>query len=153
MLTAELNTTDFHGLLSAIDKIREVLHENKTITLSEIAVVGEQSVGKSSVLEAISGIQLPRAQDMCTRCPLELRMKVSTDKEYATIRGREDEEEIVINDLLKVSELVQDFMQKIAGEGKNVSSNPIILTVYKRAIPYDLILIDLPGITRYASRG
>ncbi|CAF4051832.1 unnamed protein product, partial [Rotaria sp. Silwood1] len=43
--------------------------------------------GKSSVLEALSGIQLPRGQSICTRCPLELRMKNTTADEYATIRN------------------------------------------------------------------
>ncbi|CAF1559680.1 unnamed protein product, partial [Adineta ricciae] len=70
MLGEHLNSEESRGLLLAIDKMREILHGEK-ITLPEIVVVGDQSVGKSSVLEAISGIQLPRAQDSCTRCPLE----------------------------------------------------------------------------------
>ena len=32
-----------------------------------IAVVGSQSAGKSSLIEAISGITLPRASGTCTR--------------------------------------------------------------------------------------
>lgn len=33
-----------------------------------IAVLGSQSAGKSSLIEAISGITLPRASGTCTRC-------------------------------------------------------------------------------------
>ncbi|CAF1162122.1 unnamed protein product, partial [Rotaria sp. Silwood1] len=51
--------------------MREILHMEK-IPLPQIVVVGDQSVGKSSILEAISGVELPRAQNICTRCPLEL---------------------------------------------------------------------------------
>ncbi|CAL1697635.1 unnamed protein product [Somion occarium] len=35
--------------------------------LPRIAVIGNQSVGKSSLVEAISGITLPRASGTCTR--------------------------------------------------------------------------------------
>jgi GTPase SAR1 family protein len=148
MLGEQLNSTESRGLLLAIDKMREILHGEK-VTLPEIVVVGDQSVGKSSVLEAISGIQLPRAQNICTRCPLELRMKTAQDKEYATVRGSvECTTEKRIDDLTKIADEITQLTLKIAGKGCNVSSNPIYLTVYKRDILYDLTLIDLPGITR-----
>ena len=44
------------------------------IKLPSIIVVGDQSGGKSSVLESLSGITLPRGQNVVTRCPLILRM-------------------------------------------------------------------------------
>ncbi|CAF1276579.1 unnamed protein product [Rotaria sp. Silwood1] len=149
MLADELNTKESSGLLSAVDRMREILH-NEKITLPEIVVVGDQSVGKSSVLEAISGIQLPRAQNICTRCPLELRMKSTTGTEYAVIRSskRPENEAETLHDMNEISNVVMRLTKEIAGEGTNVSSTPIYLTVYKRNMPYDLTLIDLPGITR-----
>ncbi|CAF3370681.1 unnamed protein product [Rotaria socialis] len=149
MLVNELNTKESSGLLSAVDRMREILH-NEKITLPEIIVVGDQSVGKSSVLEAISGIQLPRAQNICTRCPLELRMKSTANIEYAIIRNSKRSEDAAetLNDMNEISNAVTRLTKEIAGEGTNVSSTPIYLTVYKRHMPYDLTLIDLPGITR-----
>ncbi|CAF1324106.1 unnamed protein product [Rotaria magnacalcarata] len=148
MLGEHLNSEESRGLLLAIDKMREILHGEK-ITLPEIVVVGDQSVGKSSVLEAISGIQLPRAQNICTRCPLELRMKTAHDKEYATIRsGVSCTTDKLIDDLSKIADEVTRLTSEIAGKGANVSPDPIYLTVFKRDILYDLTLIDLPGITR-----
>ena len=35
-----------------------------------IVVIGDQSSGKSSVLESISRISLPKGEGMVTRCPL-----------------------------------------------------------------------------------
>lgn len=98
------------------------------------------------MLEALSGIQLPRAQNICTRCPLELRMKhISTTlAEYATIRC-EGLSEIRINDFSQISKKVADCTIKLAGGLCNVSSSPIYLTVYKKDIQEDLTLIDLPG--------
>ncbi|CAF2562938.1 unnamed protein product [Rotaria sp. Silwood2] len=149
MLVDELNTKESSGLLSTVDRMREILH-NEKITLPEIVVVGDQSVGKSSVLEAISGIQLPRAQNICTRCPLELRMKSTIATEYAVIRSSKcsENEAETLYDMNEISNVVTRLTKEIAGEGTNVSSTPIYLTVYKRNMAYDLTLIDLPGITR-----
>ena len=153
MLGEQLNSDESRGLLLAIDKMRELLHGEK-VTLPEIVVVGDQSVGKSSVLEAISGIQLPRAQNICTRCPLELRMKTAQNEEYAIIRGSVGNTvEKRIDDLTKIADEVARLTSEIAGTGVDVSSNPIYLTVFKRDIMYDLTLIDLPGITRNALIG
>ncbi|KDR69881.1 hypothetical protein GALMADRAFT_128490 [Galerina marginata CBS 339.88] len=47
------------------------------IDLPQIAVIGSQSAGKSSLIESISGITLPRAAGTCTRCPTECRLSRS----------------------------------------------------------------------------
>ncbi|KAJ7814534.1 P-loop containing nucleoside triphosphate hydrolase protein [Mycena olivaceomarginata] len=48
------------------------------IDLPQIAVIGSQSAGKSSLIESISDITLPRAAGTCTRCTIELHF--ITDK-------------------------------------------------------------------------
>ncbi|DBA97858.1 TPA: hypothetical protein ACH3X3_012722 [Trebouxia sp. C0006] len=60
--------------LDAIDKVRHHLTE-VDIELPAIVVVGDQSSGKSSVLESLSGIGLPRGGNLVTRCPLELALR------------------------------------------------------------------------------
>ncbi|CAF4603734.1 unnamed protein product [Rotaria sp. Silwood1] len=148
MLNNELNTPESRRLLKVVDDMRETLHYEK-ISLPHIVVVGDQSVGKSSVLEALSGVQLPRAQNICTRCPLELRMKniPFNQTEYATIRC-EGIPEIKINKFSEIMKRITDCTVQLAGATNNVSSKPIYLTVYKKDIQADLTLIDLPGITR-----
>ncbi|THU86328.1 hypothetical protein K435DRAFT_868411 [Dendrothele bispora CBS 962.96] len=47
------------------------------IDLPQIAVIGNQSAGKSSLIESISGITLPRAAGTCTRCPTECSMSAN----------------------------------------------------------------------------
>ncbi|KIJ63510.1 hypothetical protein HYDPIDRAFT_40933 [Hydnomerulius pinastri MD-312] len=42
-----------------------------------IAVIGSQSAGKSSLIESISGITLPRSAGTCTRCPTECKLSHS----------------------------------------------------------------------------
>ncbi|KLO09761.1 hypothetical protein SCHPADRAFT_857550 [Schizopora paradoxa] len=47
------------------------------IDLPRVVVIGNQSAGKSSLVEAISGITVPRAAGTCTRCPMECRLQHS----------------------------------------------------------------------------
>ncbi|KAI0746433.1 P-loop containing nucleoside triphosphate hydrolase protein [Daedaleopsis nitida] len=47
------------------------------LELPRIVVIGNQSAGKSSLVEAISGINVPRDPGTCTRCPMECRLSHS----------------------------------------------------------------------------
>ena len=53
--------------IDLIDNLRHLGLE-KDVALPSIVVVGDQSAGKSSTLEAISGIQLPRGSGRCYTC-------------------------------------------------------------------------------------
>ena len=58
--------------LDLIDTLRaQGVHED--LPLPQIAVMGDQSSGKSSVLEALSGVPFPRGTGLVTRCPTQLR--------------------------------------------------------------------------------
>ena len=48
------------------------------LSLPKIAVIGDQSSGKSSLIEAISQIKVPRGDGKCTRCPMEVRLRSGT---------------------------------------------------------------------------
>ena len=49
----------------------------KYINLPQIAVMGDTSSGKSSVLTAISKIEFPANDKLTPRCPMRLSMKRS----------------------------------------------------------------------------
>lgn len=58
-----------HGRRQMLDLVNR-LHSTGVqvdIDLPQIAVIGSQSAGKSSLIESISGITLPRAAGTCTR--------------------------------------------------------------------------------------
>src|ERR1700749_1696383 len=61
-------------LLDAIDSLRSqgISHY---ISLPQIIVCGDQSSGKSSVLEALSGVSFPIKSNLCTRFPTELVLR------------------------------------------------------------------------------
>ncbi|KAF4960871.1 hypothetical protein FGADI_704 [Fusarium gaditjirri] len=78
METAKINANiavgDHRDLLDIIDKLRfqGVSHY---VDLPEIIVCGDQSAGKSSVLEAVSGMQFPIKDGLCTRFATELVLR------------------------------------------------------------------------------
>ncbi|KAJ5093903.1 dynamin GTPase [Penicillium angulare] len=65
------------------DLVRKVQHlshlgiEDNRIALPKICVVGDQSTGKSSLIEGISEIRVPRSAGTCTRCPMEIVLRES----------------------------------------------------------------------------
>ena len=64
--------------LDLVDDLRK-LGLQKDVPIPQIAVMGDQSSGKSSVLEALSGVPFPRGTGLVTRCPCQLTMKRTAD--------------------------------------------------------------------------
>lgn len=69
-----LQSDDQLKLLDDIDKLRSqgISHY---VSLPQLIVCGDQSSGKSSVLEAISGIPFPRKENLCTRFATEVILR------------------------------------------------------------------------------
>lgn len=74
MDTVALQSEDHRHLLDIIDKLRSQ-DISRYVDLPEIIVCGDQSAGKSSVLEAISGMPFPTKDNLCTRFPTELVLR------------------------------------------------------------------------------
>lgn len=73
-----LCTREQLDLLNSIDTLRSqgISHY---VSLPQIIVCGDQSSGKSSVLEAISGVSFPVKSNLCTRFPTELVLRKDTN--------------------------------------------------------------------------
>ena len=67
----QLKSPDARALLDTIVNLRE-LQVGKIVSLPQIIVVGDQSSGKSSVLEDISRVRFPVDGDLCIRFDTEL---------------------------------------------------------------------------------
>ncbi|RPA91160.1 P-loop containing nucleoside triphosphate hydrolase protein [Choiromyces venosus 120613-1] len=66
-------------MVDLVNRLRASGIEDLGLPLPRIAVVGNQSAGKSSLIEAISGIKVPRYTGTCTRCPLEINLRESSN--------------------------------------------------------------------------
>ncbi|XP_066478166.1 interferon-induced GTP-binding protein Mx1-like [Tiliqua scincoides] len=134
--------------IDLIDSLR-ALGVEKDLALPAIAVIGDQSSGKSSVLEALSGVALPRGSGIVTRCPLELKLKkIQHAQEWkGKIVYSQIEQELTHPS--QVEGAVVRAQNAMAGKGLGISHDLISLEISSPDVP-DLTLIDLPGIARVA---
>ena len=144
--------------LDLIDTLRSQ-GVQQDLPLPQIAVMGDQSSGKSSVLEAISGIPFPRGSGLVTRCATQLTMKsipegspwrahVSCDW-----RGRPQPEAAGPCDSpMALSKKIEQMTEALCSAGQSFSTDSIVVRVEAPGSP-DLTVIDLPGIVRTATAG
>src|SRR2546423_8697364 len=69
-----LQSRDHSELLDVIDRLRSQ-GVNHYVELPQLIVCGDQSSGKSSVLEAVSGLRFPTKDNLCTRFATELILR------------------------------------------------------------------------------
>ncbi|KAK9812130.1 hypothetical protein WJX73_009822 [Symbiochloris irregularis] len=135
--------------LDAIHRIRPYL-KDENVELPAIVVVGDQSAGKTSLLESLSRVNLPRGEEIVTRCPLQLQLRQG--KQHASIRydNPQNPEKAYIKEdiaLERIAEEVRDATNILCGKEANIKNLLITLQVSRPDAP-TLTLIDLPGIVR-----
>ncbi|KAG5490335.1 hypothetical protein JKF63_00455 [Porcisia hertigi] len=122
---------------------------NIKLNLPQIAVVGSQSCGKSSVLESIVGKDfLPRGSGIVTRCPLVLQLvqlpKSNNDEwgEFLHLPTKK------FFDFSEIREEITRRTVELAGPSA-ITDKPINLKVYSNMV-LNLTLVDLPGLVMNA---
>ena len=135
-------------MMIEIRNLLQKVGQSNTVTLPSIVVIGSQSSGKSSVLEAIVGHEfLPKGSNMITRRPIELTLVNDPD-------ARSDYAEFPDLGLHRITDfsLVQKNLTELnmsVPESECVSDDPIHLVIHSPNVP-DLSLIDLPGYIQVA---
>ncbi|KAI9127434.1 hypothetical protein K1719_001993 [Acacia pycnantha] len=137
-------------ILDAVENLRRLNITKEGIQIPSIVVVGDQSSGKSSVMESLAGISLPRGQGICTRVPLIMRLQNHPGAEPELLLEYNDK--AVSTDEEHVSDAIEAATQEVAGKSKGISNTPLTLFVKKNGVP-DLTMVDLPGITRVPIHG
>ena len=139
------------SLLDEFDKVRELLKDTK-IEVPNIIAIGDQSSGKSSLLDSISGIYLPKGDNRVTLCPIQIQLRKkdkNNNSNYAIIKIENDKKsEIKCNfkDLEKNIKIFQEKIKKICEEQKKkIIDKEIQIKVYNIESP-ELTLTDLPGM-------
>ncbi|KAL7550828.1 hypothetical protein ACHAWF_014033 [Thalassiosira exigua] len=133
------------------------------IDLPMIAVMGDTSSGKSSLLSSISLVELPSSDTLTTRCPIRLQMR-NADVRTARVKvvwkdkptGDDADfvertvEEQNWNDITDIIAKAQAHI--IDKSGREVSRS-IVCVDMKGPHCENLTLIDLPGIVRATGKG
>ncbi|GAB4838401.1 Dynamin- protein 3A [Ancistrocladus abbreviatus] len=143
-----------HAVIPIVNKLQDIaaqLGSSPAFDLPQVAVVGSQSSGKSSVLEALVGRDfLPRGSDICTRRPLVLQLVQTKRKpdgseeewgEFLHLPGKR------FYDFHEIRREIQAETDREAGSNKGVSDKQIRLKIFSPNV-LDITLVDLPGITK-----
>lgn len=149
-----------HGhLLDKIDELRTI-GVGGLIELPQLIVCGDQSSGKSSVLEAISRVRFPTRTNKCTRFATEVslrrlpvrRFKVSIEAGPSRT-SEEDKEKLKeftpdeFTDIAQLRELVLQAEKYIVDEdfGAGFSDDVLKIEISGPDQP-ELTLVDIPGL-------
>ncbi len=138
-------------LLDLADRLT-VLFKGTPIKIPRIASCGMQSHGKSSTLESITHISLPKGDGTVTVCPIKISLRNSKEEEFARIKFElESEEKYEKISLDEISEKIEEY-QNIVKEENHVKENEVKLfdkviqvEVNRKNAP-NLTLYDMPGL-------
>lgn len=154
MVTTKLQTEALNSLcskdqldlLDAVDRLRSHGISNY-VSLPQIIVCGDQSSGKSSVLEAISHVSFPVKSNVCTRFPTELVLRrapnTSSSVSIVPHASRSEEE----------SKALEGFHQELEGFDRLanvVEAAKIAMGIHAhgKAFSKDLLKIEITGPDR-----
>ncbi|KAI0428080.1 interferon-induced GTP-binding protein Mx2 [Xylaria sp. FL1042] len=167
-----------HGnlsILTKVDKLRELI--GSRIALPQLVVVGDQSSGKSSVLENLTGFAFPRDAELCTRyatqitCRREAQESISVSimvnpDASAESRARVKDFRRTFTELSPdvLTELFRDANDAmgISNGGNTIADNGFPLPAFSEHIlkieklgPNEehFTVIDVPGIFRQETQG
>ncbi|EMR64199.1 putative interferon-induced gtp-binding protein mx protein [Eutypa lata UCREL1] len=152
----KLQAKDGRDLLDIIDRLRS--HGiSRFVDLPQIVVCGDQSSGKSSVLEAISGVAFPAKDTLCTRFATELILRRAPEANaHVSIlpdSSRSQEERTRLEsftnapDNFDFSQVVNDanIAMGLNQNSKVFSSDVLRVEISGPSQPH-LTMVDLPGL-------
>ncbi|KAF1346425.1 interferon-induced GTP-binding protein Mx [Lizonia empirigonia] len=161
-----LQSNDTRDLLDVVDNLRS--HGiNRYIDLPEIIVCGEQSSGKSSVLEAVSGVRFPSKDNLCTRFATELILRrgpVAPIKIRIMPGSHENRSESDLEKLqnfhisvsaedLQLEEIIESAKDAMGIDDRSrVFSSDILRLELSGPEQPHLTLVDLPGLFQAGNR-
>ncbi|KAK7921361.1 P-loop containing nucleoside triphosphate hydrolase protein [Apiospora marii] len=161
------------ALLETIDKVRE-LNINQHVPLTQLVVVGDQSSGKSSLLETATGLPMEHDVELCTRFATQITSRRDPESRVTVtiIPGPDasDEHKKRLGDFTFDSLTIENFRRQLpnifrqanvamgirtdttSSDGKIFSKD--VLKIEKRGPNEDyLTVIDVPGIFRNINEG
>ena len=155
--SVSLQSDAHEELLNVIDDLRSQ-GISRFVDLPQIIVCGDQSSGKSSVLEAVSGIKFPVKDNVCTRFATELILRRGPESPIiVTIQPgaeRSESEYTKLSTFKAESATIEDipaaiesatFAMGIDDRSRSFSNDVLRIELTGPNQPH-LTLVDLPGL-------
>ncbi|KAL8888174.1 MAG: hypothetical protein Q9215_004354 [Flavoplaca cf. flavocitrina] len=152
-----LQSSEHSQLLDVIDHLR-ALGIDRQVPLPQLVVCGDQSSGKSSVLEAVAGVRFPTKDTLCTRFATELILRRSVspsiDIKIRPSHDRSPDEqakllafELPCGNVDQFPQLIEAAKEAIGIDEhtKRFSEDVLRVELSGRNQPH-LTLVDLPGV-------
>ncbi|TLD20305.1 hypothetical protein PspLS_08722 [Pyricularia sp. CBS 133598] len=165
----ELQTSEQRILLDTVTRVRKCGLDS-ILSLPQIVVCGDQSSGKSSVLEALTEIPFPRNDNLCTRFATEISLRRESVEKFTVKivpdssrpQGKQDEIKGFSESLSDLSDLpvVMEAAMKVMGiTGSSGTEPPSAFARDTLSIEVDgpnrpqLTLVDIPGLIQASTKG
>jgi GTPase SAR1 family protein len=166
----DLQTEEQRRILDTVAKIRKCGLDS-ILSLPQLVVCGDQSAGKSSVLEALTEIPFPRNDNLCTRFATEIILRHGQSSSI-TIKvipdsSRPHSEQEAINAFQESITNFEDLprIMSLATAAMGISSNDTsdlraqafsldVLTIEVEGPSQpQLTLVDIPGLIQSSTKG
>ncbi|GAM89858.1 hypothetical protein ANO11243_078980 [Dothideomycetidae sp. 11243] len=155
-----LQNEDARELMDTVDRLRKA-GLGAVVQLPQIVTVGDQSSGKSSTLEAITGNPFPRKENLCTRFATQIVLRRASVESVSVaiipdkLRPEEERERLeqlrlTLQDFSKLEELVDEATEAmgLTSLGQNVTKASKASKHDTRAFARDVLTIEISGPTR-----
>ncbi|KAI9659667.1 MAG: hypothetical protein M1829_006575 [Trizodia sp. TS-e1964] len=167
---AGLQTEEQSHVLDIISQLRKCGLDS-VLQLPQIAVCGDQSAGKSSVLEALTEIPFPRDDNLCTRHATEIILRrAATDQITIKVipdndRSASEKESIKsfkatisnFNDLPKIMASAMSVMgiksNSQSSSASQAFAKDVLSIVIEGPTRPQLTVVDLPGLIQNDTKG
>ncbi|EXJ75299.1 uncharacterized protein A1O5_01995 [Cladophialophora psammophila CBS 110553] len=157
-----LQSQEEKRLFELVDRLKD-LDVNRELQLPQLVVCGSQSSGKSSVLEAISGLSFPRGEFTCTKFVTELRFRPgnveSINIEIVPDTGRSPDDQARLRNarfksrrLSELGQIVKEAEKWLLG-GRGGFASDVLKVEVVRPHQQPLTLIDTPGLIASHNEG
>lgn len=157
---------DARKVMDVVDKLRKT-GLGGIIQLPQICVAGDQSSGKSSVLEAITGIPFPRKENLCTRFATQIVLRRANMESVSVtiipdkLRVKEEQANlsnfaVTLADFSKLGNLMDEAakamgLDQVGQSGPRAFSRDVLNVEISGPSRPHLTLVDLPGLIHSAN--
>ncbi|KAI9808036.1 MAG: hypothetical protein M1827_007542 [Pycnora praestabilis] len=163
-----LQSAEQRNVLNIVDQLRKCGLES-TLSLPQLVVCGDQSAGKSSVLEALTEVPFPRNDNLCTRFATEIILRRAMSDAITIKVIPDDERPQEERDHIEAfKESIWDFeeLPSLMDKAMTLMGINNTSTSKSRAFAKDVLsieiegpsrpqltLVDLPGLIQTQTRG